>query len=197
MITVIIPYTGNREGLTALLVGLQPQLTPEDDIYIIDSSKDRSGLKIAALYATTRSYVFVEIAKQETDQEKAEMAGFQSMRENNQEGALVIGENVVVSHTFISNLKKAIKLSNNVYDVLVPQAIVSPYEKMDSNFSWFNPVTTEIGPLEDFSGINNIFYVTKDGVDKFYGNGNTFTMIGGFANEKVMVFPYKRPLPTA
>jgi hypothetical protein len=189
MITAVIPYTGNREGLTALLVGLQPQLTTNDDIYIIDSSADRSGLKIAALYATTRSFVFVEVAKPGLDLDTAENAGIQSMAENKQEGVLILSENTVISQTFIANLKKA--TTRGIFDVLIPKIIQTPYFKMDSNFQWFNPPTTEVKDMDPKEMVGGCYYINKNGLAIMDGTVKSPISIGRFENETVIILPYK------
>jgi hypothetical protein len=151
--TTIIHYKGNTIGLATLLVGLQSQLHPKDDIYVVDSSKDRSGAKIALLYGTTRCYIFVEVGNYTTEQ--AKKFGVQSAIENKQEGILMISDRCVISRTFISNLKKAIEFD---YAYLCPEVRVLPYPKMDTNFQWFNPTTLKVKEVK--SKQNYCYYET-------------------------------------
>jgi hypothetical protein len=140
MITVIIPYMGNKVGLTQLLVSLQPQLHPDDDIYVVDSSLDRSAVKLVKAYGANRCYIFVEV----TDKigRDAIQYGLQSMKENKQDGALILAENSVISSTFIANLKKA--AAHKEWGILIPAVSEVIDGIMDANFKWFCPPTTEI-----------------------------------------------------
>lgn len=146
MLTVIIPYTNNEPGLAQLLVSIQPQLHPEDDIYILDMSKDRSGVKMAKTYGSSRCYIFVETFNKDTITEDAIAFGFQSMKENKQEGALIIEPNIIIPVTFIANLKKAIKLGHDV--LFFKQSITPKDERMDANFKWFTP-PPHLSPLRN------------------------------------------------
>lgn len=155
MITAIIPYHGIPHNLSSLLVNLQPQLHPSDDIYIIDSSPDKSGVEIARIYGTTRCYVFVEVSDREGLQ--AVKYGYESMRDNNQSGALVIPSNALISATFIQNLKKAITESYDVfYFKEVPiQGFVDP------NFLWYTKLPV-IEPCKYRD--TDFFYVKRSAV---------------------------------
>lgn len=62
-ITVILPYHSNDHGLAVSLSLLQAQLVPPKAIVVIDTSKDRSGLKIAQRYSTRTTPVIVEVAQ--------------------------------------------------------------------------------------------------------------------------------------
>lgn len=147
MTTVIIPYHGNQHGLSQLLVALQPQLHPDDDIYIVDMTKDLSGVKLAALYGSTRCYIFVESAPLIDDKE-AIQRGIESMKENRQESALIITPRCVITNTFIANMKKALKMCNHC--TLVPRHldILPGHEKMDANFNWYGSSQTKIAEVK-------------------------------------------------
>lgn len=161
------------------MVNLQPQLHTSDDIYIIDASKDRSGLKIATLYGTTRCYIFVELRK---TIDKAEKAGFESVLQNKQEGGLVLSENTLLSQTFISNLKKAIKLNrNSKYDALMPEIVKMPYPRMDQNFRWFNPPTKRLEPMSFKVSLEGAWYLKSESIKK------DVWRVGVFENEKIVV----------
>lgn len=189
--TVVVHYTGNEKGLVALLVNLQPQLAPLDDIYIVDSTEEHSGLKLATLYGTTRCYIFVEVNLYTF--EDALSAGFQSCMENSQDGALILSESTILPQTFISNLKKAIKISNGEYGVLVPQVIKSPYDRMDSNFQWFNPATdklVKVNPTIYNYLTPGCAYVSKETLALEKEEDRANIKVGIFGNERVLVLPY-------
>ena len=131
MLTVIIPYQGDKVALSQLLVSIQPQLHPDDDIYILDWSEYRSAKHVVERYGSTRCYIFVEPTE---DQENYKF-GFQSMRENKQEGALLLPPTAVIPTTFIANLKKAVK--KEPFDVFMFSTVKS--DVMDPNFKWFTP----------------------------------------------------------
>lgn len=176
MITVVIPYTGNKVGLATLLVQLQPQLHTDDDIYIVDSTPERSGVEIARLYGSTRCYIFVEVGKYDSYQ--AIGFGMQNCKENGQKGFLVMSSRLVISQTFIANLKKAIKKG---FKVISPTVIETPYHQMPQNFQWYNPSTTEVTHVSTFSPF---CYYQDLGNDEMEG-------WGGLGNETAVVLPYK------
>lgn len=125
-----IPYSGEATQLCVLLTLLQPQLSSKDDIYILDTTPERSGLDIAKLYGSTRSYIFVEVAE-----ELSLIPGIEYMIQNRHGGMLVIKPNTVISKTFISNLKRASKES---YDVFCFHTTENTY--LDPNFKWYTPL---------------------------------------------------------
>lgn len=113
-------------------MSLQPQLHPDDDIYLIDSSRDRSGVKIANLYGTSRCYIFVEVGDYSFD--KSVEFGKQSAKENKQI-PLVLFENSVISATFIQNYKRSIRRG----DGEKPAFLKTPYPKIPPDFQWYCP----------------------------------------------------------
>ena len=133
MITVIIPYEGNKVLFSQLLVSIQPQLHPDDDIYIVDTTKNQEGVKLAKLLGSTRSFIFVEVAPEKSEIEALKY-GFQNMKENKQEGALILPADCVISSTLVANFKKAKKTQ---YDMLFCRCSV--VDQMASNFKWFDP----------------------------------------------------------
>lgn len=147
MTTVIIPYTGNKHGLSQLLVALQPQLHPDDDIYIVDMTKDLSGVKIAALYGSSRCHIFVETAPT-IETKEAISRGLENMKQNEQESALVITDRCVITNTFVANMKKALKVCNHC--TLVPAFLDTPYEKMDANFNWYGSSQAKVVDADPF-----------------------------------------------
>lgn len=187
--TVIIPYTGNQPGLAQLLVSLQPQLHPDDDIYIIDMSKEKSAKTIALWYGSTRCYIFVE----PTDKPWVQSIeyGLESMRQNKQNGALIISPQCVVSTTFIANLKKATQTG---YDLLYPdthELFHGQDTRMDSEFKWFGkpmPEIREIKNEEEFKELSNaVYYMTA--------TPSRLVRTGLFVNEMVVILPdTKTPL---
>lgn len=132
MLTVIIPYQGNKPALAQLLVSLQPQLHPDDDIYVIDESSERSAVELVKRYGSTRCYIFVEPTEKRGSE--AIMFGLQSMKENKQGGALIMPEGAVIPTTFIANLKKVIKQG---FDYIVFDEHY--VEEMDPDFKWYTP----------------------------------------------------------
>lgn len=179
--TILIHYTGSR-NLSVLLSLIQPQLSSKDDIYLVDTTPDRSGVKIAALYGSTRCYIFVEVGKYTYEQ--AIGFGAQSAVENKQDGMLVINENAFISQTFIANLKKAVQLGS-IFTMISPAVIRLPYLKMDPNFKLFNPPTTRV----EIDYAPSIFccYLNSDTI---HNKPNIIPKIGLFTNETVLILPY-------
>lgn len=185
--TTIIIYTGNTIGLAQLLVSIQPQLHPDDDIYIVDSSKEKSGKQIALLYGSTRCYIFVE----ETEKRGREAIkfGLESMKQNKQEGALLISDRCVISCTFVANLKKAVAYDD--WNILVPQ-VAETKTALDQNFKWFNAPTTVITKVEEDTMLNDaVLYVKSREIDDEDLSMNYLRDInvGYFGNELVGILP--------
>lgn len=174
-VTIFTHFTGNSLGFTFLLGLLQPQLSQDDDIYVVDSTPNRDGLKLATLFGTTRSYIFVEVG--DYSYEQAFNFAFQNMAENKQDGLLAISDQCVISTTFITNLKKAIVSG---FAILYPQIREIPYKRMDSNFQWFCPVTAEVVKADINDATPHCAYFAAD---KKYSDS------GIFKNEVVVVLP--------
>lgn len=184
--TIIIPYTGIEHGLSQLLVALQPQLHPDDDIYIIDMSKDLSGLKLAGLYGSTRCYIFVEKAH-EIDFNEAVARGVQNMKENKQESALVISERCVITNTFVANMKKALKVCNHCTLFPAHLDVLPGDDRMDANFNWYGSSQTRILEVENeemFRELTDQCKLIRNLPD---GEGNHSA--GVVANEQIVVLP--------
>lgn len=152
MLTVTIAYKSNPLNLAVLLAQLQPQLHPDDDIYIIDSSPKKDALKLAALYGTTRCYIFVEPTKYENSLQY----GIQSMVDNNQEAMLFLREDCFISSTFIANIKKTI---DSPFQIISPRVYHNPYAKMDSNFKLYNSSDLDLQESDDFNA--SCFLLTR------------------------------------
>lgn len=167
MLTICIPFVKDPINFAVLLATLQPQLHPDDDIYILDTSPDKMALKIVAIYGTTRCYNFVELAPYE----KSLQYGIQSMVENKQQGLVFLSEDCFISSTFIFNMKQLI---HSNYELVSPRVYENPYHKMDPNFKYYNPTKpTEVVPAENFSShcffINNRQFAKDEVPEKTYG----------------------------
>lgn len=197
MITVVIPYSGYKIGLAQLLVSLQPQLHPDDDIYIVDMSLERSAKNIVLAYGSSRCYIFVEPTTERGA--SAVLFGLQSMKENRQEGALIIEETCIISTTFIANLKKAVQWkdkNNKGFGFLVPKIVTMPHMVMDANFKWFGAPTQKVSPLKDIPPNSEncpCVYVKTIEIGMDYTTDMTRKMpVGCFENEVVVVLPHNK-----
>lgn len=184
MITIIIPYTGNEHGLSQLLVALQPQLHPDDDIYIVDTTKDLSGLKLAGLYGSTRCYIFVEKAEG-IDFSEAVRRGVQNMKENKQESALIITPRCVITNTFIANMKRALKVCNHC--TLVPSHLEVLGDRMDANFSWYGSSQTQIEDATDIG--EHQFILSQCKLIRNLPDGKGEHTLGVVTNETIAILP--------
>jgi thymidine kinase len=128
--TVLVYYQKNKVNLAVLITRLQTELSTSDDIYVVDTSKDRSGLEIARLYGTSRNHIFIEVGDY-TFPEAVKFAT-QSMNENKQGKLLILDENAFISQTLIQNVKRAQNYN------LIPITKRLPYDRMDPNFKLFN-----------------------------------------------------------
>lgn len=182
--TIIIPYTGKQHGLSQLLVALQPQLHPDDDIYIVDMSKDLSGLKLAGLYGSTRCYIFVEKAPGIGFVE-AVRYGVENMKGNKQDSALVLTERCVITNTFVANMKKALKACNHC--TLVPKYMEVLEDRMDANFNWYGSSQVKIEEVDDYGDHADILGECK--LIRNLPDGEGDHTLGVVANETITLLP--------
>lgn len=188
--TVIIPFTGQIIGLSQLLVSLQPQLHPDDDIYIVDSSKEKLAKNIVLKYGSTRCYIMVEQTETLITMQDVVKRGLESMKQNKQDGALIIFPENTISTTFIGNLKKA--ASHGDWNFLIPRVATSVGGIIDQNFNWFNPTTTTVVkvPFEENLEEFTPFYVPEREIDKDFNMSMTKNLrCGRFENELVAIHP--------
>lgn len=123
-----------------MLVNLQPQLSASDDIYIVDTTPDREGLKTAQKYKTSKSMVFVDIGL--ATPEEAITLFMKSARKNNQPGFLAM-HHCLVSQTFITSIRLASDKSQ--YGILVPKVLPVGDGKIDPNFKWHTGGMPKVG----------------------------------------------------
>lgn len=169
MVTVCLKYKDNLVNFAVLLSQIQPQLTTGDDIYIIDSSPTRDALKIATMYGTTRSYIFVEPTQIENSLE----FGLQSMAENKQEATIFLNDNCFVSSTFIANMKKAI---GSGYEIVSPRVKENLGYKMDNDFQFYHKTTPVLTSQDDFN-CNCHMIVNSEDNDKYAQLDNEFVIL--------------------
>ena len=182
--TIIIPYTGIEHGLSQLLVALQPQLHPDDDIYIVDTTQNLSGLKLAGLYGSTRCYIFVEKAPGATFDE-AVRYGIENMKGNKQESGLVLTERCVITNTFIANMKKALKACNHC--TLIPKHLEVIEDRMDNNFNWYGSSQIKIEEVKDISEHQLVLSQCK--LIRNLPDGEGDHSLGVVSNETIVILP--------
>lgn len=144
---VSIYYTGSPH-LRVLLTQLQPQLDDNSDIYITDVTKDRSGVKIASLYGSSRCYIFVEVGNY-TRQQATKFA-LESAIDNKHDSLLIINENSLISATFVANLRRY-DTPDNPFSIISPVVIRPVYPQLPSNFKWFNPTDENLRETDKYS----------------------------------------------
>lgn len=144
-----IPYKSNQLGLSALLCMLQPQLKSTDAIYVIDNSEDRSGLKIAQMYGSSRMPIVVETGNYSIYQSWNIAIDF--MLDNNDDSVLLLNDDVVISQTLVTNLKRALITP---YLAIVPSTPDRRYasRRLDPNFTWYNKMDGEVVPTDWLCG---------------------------------------------
>lgn len=159
MVTCLIRYKSSPLNFVSLLTSLQPQLHPDDDIFIFDESPDRLGLRLSLMYGTVRSYIYVETSPHKNYLQ----SGLLSMNKNKQQALIVLNENCFVSSTFASNMKKAITTD---YEIVCPKIVYNEHYKMDTNFKFYNPQELLIEDADEFNP--ECFMISRDG-DRKYG----------------------------
>jgi len=162
---VCIPYHKNKLGLVALLVNIQPQLNSGDLIYIIDNSDNREGLEIVKMFKSSRVVILVEVGKFSIYE--SWNIGIESMLDNKQEGILILNDDVLLSMTCISNIKKAHNLTEHLALVCETPSRAHSSHRLDPNFKWFSSSTTfaDIGNTKWMSGF--AFYLKKECIEKY------------------------------
>ncbi|MBV6446342.1 MAG: hypothetical protein IFNCLDLE_02635 [Ignavibacteriaceae bacterium] len=167
-IVVGIPYYSNRAGLAFLMANLQPQMDENDILYIVDDSPDKSGLEIAKMFASSRTLVLCD----PTGGGKGIYNGWnyilQAMIDHKKDGAFIINDDVVLSMTCLSNLKRAHKITGDVYDCLVPKTPTREWNSkvLDPNFSWYSKVTT-INDIKDTRWMAGFaFYLKREAIER-------------------------------
>lgn len=158
-----------NDPLAVTLTALQPQLSIDDDIYIVDTTPERQGLEIAKKYCSSKVTTYVEpfIDK---DTEKIVRIFGDKARENKHKSILFL-QNVLFSATFVSNMKKGLEIKNMA--IITPE-ILQSQEKLNPNFTWHNPPTKEIIPCNDYT--SRCYLMT------FNGSG-----AGKIPNEKIVL----------
>lgn len=144
--TICIPYKSNNIGLSALLCMLQPQLKQNDAIYIVDNSDNGSGVMIAQMYGSSKMPILIEKAKFSIYE--SWNAGIDFAIQNSDNSVLFLNDDVVISQTLISNLKRSLLMSN--YACIVPTTPDRAHtsRRLDTNFQWFNKYLTEFDVVQ-------------------------------------------------
>lgn len=166
-IVVGIPYYSNRNGLAFLMANLQPQMTEDDILYIVDDSPDKSGLEIAKTFASSRTNVLCEVAGGKGIYRGWNMI-LQAMIDHKKDGAFIINDDVVLSTTCIGNIKRAHRLTGGAHDCLVPKTPSREWNSkvLDPNFSWWSSITT-IDDLKDVRRMAGFaFYLKREAIER-------------------------------
>lgn len=158
---ITIPHASNQLGLTALLINLQPQLNENDILYIVDNSVNKSGFAIARMFNSHRSIMLVETSGLGLYQ--SWNAGIDCMLENNQEGILILNDDVLLSQTAISSLKRA-DSKHLAYTFACPDRAYNS-ETISPYFKWYGKPTLTIKDTSWLSGF--AFYLKRDCVKQF------------------------------
>lgn len=166
-IVVGIPYYSNRNGLAFLMANLQPQMTEDDILYIVDDSPDKSGLEIAKTFASSRTNVLCEVAGGKGIYRGWNMI-LETMIEHKKDGAFIINDDVALATTCIGNIKRAHRLTGGVYDCLVPKTPSREWNSkvLDPNFSWWSSITTidDIKEVRWMAGF--AFYLKREAIER-------------------------------
>jgi glycosyltransferase involved in cell wall biosynthesis len=169
MIVAIVYDVG--DPLEVTLSSVQPQLSTKDEIVVIDRSPDRSGLQIAKKYGSNRCLIYVEVGN--LSNEECARLFEEYVIDKKQDGRLTL-KNVLLSQTFIPNLKKAMSLSGA--SVLFPQVLASN-ERLDPNFDYYQTPTKPEHMSNTYTrspGLSRCFFIRN------FGEGSAM-----FNNEKV------------
>lgn len=139
---ISIPTYTNTVGLTALLVNLQPQLKTTDLIHICDTHPDKLSLPVIQMYGSSRCPIIVDCQPRSIYEAWNDGIGF--MKENSQEGILILNDDVLLPMTAIDSFRKSAK--DPSWDCLVPHTPDRAWtsKKLDGNFQWYSSSTIKI-----------------------------------------------------
>lgn len=170
LMLIAIRYT-KGDNLVLTLALIQPQISEKDDIYIIDTTPEKEGFNIAKKYGTSRSFILTEIGNYDSNKS---IEIFEEYAKENKHRSILYIRNVLISTTFISNLKKAISISK--YKILSPEVLPNR-ELLNPNFKWYYPPTNKV--------IKCNFYTPQCFCVNTSKNRKN---VGIFDNEKIVVF---------
>jgi hypothetical protein len=133
------------DPLAVTLVNIQPQLAETDDIYVMDTSFDREGWEIVKKFGSSRSLIFTEFGNYDFD---TCMKFWKQRAIKNGHNGILFLDNVLLSTTFVSNLKRVI----GSHGVIIPEVLESK-DTLNPNFSWYGS-PSEIRPFK-YQGIQD------------------------------------------
>jgi hypothetical protein len=131
-----LPFHSNQIGLTALLINLQTQTTGKDIIMVCDNSPSNTGLGIVRLYGGSKTPILIELGKHTIYQSWNLM--LKTMVDQDQEGCLILNDDVLLSNTCILNLKRAHNMSEHLCLTTKTPDRAWTSRRLDPNFSWYN-----------------------------------------------------------
>jgi GT2 family glycosyltransferase len=136
MISAVVPFFNNEDGLAATLLMLQQQTLLPDQIIILDSSKDKRGLALARRYRLPEVKIVVEIHKGNIYQawnKGIELAGLSD--------CLIINDDLLLPLDTIEILDKATRLVPA--SALVPETPPRHFKSdhVEGGFTWLSEVS--------------------------------------------------------
>lgn len=161
--TVVIPHFQSVETLIAVLIQLQSQTLPPSEIYIIDCSTDKSGLRIANKFAYNNIPITVEV-KKGTIYENWNTGIELSQMTHPDASILIINDDVLLPIDFIEHMIEAQEL----YPGLVYTPSTPPREHYENNittvFSPYSEMVVESQPTRWMSGF--VFLLTPKCIEE-------------------------------
>lgn len=159
-ITVIVPFYSNETGLAVTLATLQAQLVPPKAIIVVDTSDDKSGLKIAQRYNTNTIPVIVEVAKvgiYEAWNRGIDLAGYSDV--------LIINDDLLLPMNFIDVLQVSRKAVPGLAYVPTTPPRDHYKPKVDVEFQWYAEVPSNISQFAQTPWMPGFcFMLTKEAI---------------------------------
>lgn len=157
---VSIPTYSNMNGLVALLVNLQPQLKPTDLIHICDTHPDRLSVPLVQLFGSSRCPIILDCGVRGIYE--AWNAGIEFMKDNHQEGILILNDDVLLPMTAIESFRK---IAKQEWAAIVPNTPDRTWKsrKLDPNFKWYSQGVPTVEETDWMCGF--AFYLPKKTVD--------------------------------
>lgn len=181
-ISVVLPTYKNRDGLIAMLIMLQSQSLPPDEIIIIDTSAEKWVLEVAARFDTHTCDITVHTGKM-TIYEAWNKGIELSNKENN---IFFMNDDLLLPHTFIEQF-------DGEWDELCLVPNTPPrahyFSYVDEVFKWNQTYNGDVEKAEFLPGF--CFMLTRAGIGAIGGKFNTDMKVWFSDNHTEMILKEK------
>lgn len=157
-LSVIVPYYSNKDGLAVTLTQLQSQIIPPEQIIVIDTSPDKSGLPIAERYNANTCEIIVDVGRAHIY--TAWNRGIELAGEND---CLIINDDLLIPQNLVQVLGVAREHIKGW--AFVPANPGRTYDKpnIEHSFEWYSDPT--LAPTITDWMVGFCFLLTRECID--------------------------------